>query len=105
MRPEFAAGSDHRLTRHNKPTLMLESGDKYRIFQRVIILVETARRLEGAARAEQAGSARQKAQEAHHTCSERLGQPPPKGQPPVEPWHTTTADRTRANAAQSRLNG
>ena len=61
MRAELASGSDHRLGWDDKPPLTLESGDKNRIFQRVIILIETAHRLISAARAKLAGSSRQKA--------------------------------------------
>ena len=48
MRAYLPPGSDHRLGQNGKPSLTLESSDKHRIFRRVIILIETARRLTAA---------------------------------------------------------
>jgi hypothetical protein len=56
MSPDFATGSDHRLSGDNKSALALERMDKKAFFPRVIILIEAACLLKGAAGAEQASS-------------------------------------------------
>jgi hypothetical protein len=105
MRANLTPGSDHCLGQNGKPSLTLESGNKHHFFRRVIILIKTTRRLKGAPSAEQESSTRQKARQAHRRSYKRFCQSEPPRQPSLEPRHTTTADRTSPNSAQSRLNG
>src|SRR4051812_33752524 len=83
MRAHLAPRSDHRLGGDNNPPLTLECVYKPHFFRRVIILIETTRRLEGAASAKQAGSAREKVQPAAQTFSNWQSQSPPPRQPPL----------------------
>src|SRR6184192_2790522 len=105
MLAKLAPGSDHRLGQNGKPSPTLQSGNKRHLFRRVIFLIKTTRRLEGAASAEQESSAGQKARQADRRVYQRFDQSEPPRQPSLEPRHTTTADRTSPDSAQSRLNG
>ena len=105
MRANLTPGSNHRLGWNDKSPLTFEIGNKCYFFRCVIILIKTARHLKGIASAKQAGSTRQKVRQAHRRLYQRFEQSEPPRQPSLESWHTTAANRTSPNSAQSRLNG